>query len=279
MTTSFNPNSKIIEEKIKNFFEEHNHNIDLTDALIPELSRYIALTHNHKENSRFENIIKAYDQTLGRLESKLGQHKEEFFSLMNKLVEGHSNQERFTKINKEHTPKKETPEEIILNTLKELLQDNIIVGALKQSNHDKEFKEKVNNIIDTYNNSKLDSDIAHNNKARPLPIIQAKLIELDKWCEEISKKDNSQTFKNIRKVISHSVKAVANLIIGDMPAFKKEKDNIYLYMDGIRNANTNTLKSLDKIKSAVKPHVSSSTSPSATPPQSQQQKNQMSIGR
>lgn len=264
-----------ISEEIGEFFKEHN--IDSTNALIPELSRYITLTHNSTNKERNDNIIKAYDQTIGRMtkENFLGEHTEEFLSLINELVEGHRHQERFTAVNKKYTPIKETPEKIIIDNLKELLEDITVVSGFKQSDHYKEFEEKINDIITTYNNSKLNPDIVQQHKASPLPIIKAKLIELDKWCEETAKKDNSQVFKNIGKVIKHSLKAVASLITGDTKAFKTEIDNIRLHIDGIKNANKNTIDAIKKVQNFVKEYASSKEQS----PTKQPSKNKSTLGR
>ncbi|HJD55820.1 MAG TPA: hypothetical protein LFW21_04160 [Rickettsia endosymbiont of Pyrocoelia pectoralis] len=265
MSPSFTHNSKTIEENINQFLETHN--IDPTNALIPELSRYIALTHNSTNKERLEKVTITYNQTIERIIPRLEGHSEEFFSLMDKLTEGHSHKERFNTVNKKYVPESapEMPEQkipeqeaqIIIDNLKELLEDVTVVSGFKQSDHYKEFAEKINDIITTYNDSKLNSDIAREHKASPLPIIKAKLTELDKWCEETAKKDNSQVFKNIGRVIKHSIKGVVNLIAGDTKAFKTEQANVRLYMDGIKNANKNTIEATRKVKSFVEQYLSS----------------------
>ncbi|WP_103897473.1 hypothetical protein [Rickettsia fournieri] len=99
-------------------------------------------------------------------------------------------------------------EEMIINTLTELSSDHSgVMLNLKPSNNEKEFKEKLEKIINTYE------------KGKANPEIKKELENLDIWCTETAKKDNLHVFKNIGQVIKHSFKALAN--IGNKEAFKK----------------------------------------------------------
>ncbi|MFV0273346.1 MAG: hypothetical protein AB8U53_05500 [Rickettsia aeschlimannii] len=126
-------------------------------------------------------------------------------------------------------------EEMIINILKELSSDHSgVILNLKPSNNEKEFKEKLEKIINTYE------------KGKENPEIKKELENLDIWCKETAKKDNSHVFKNIGQVIKHSFKALAN--IGNKEVFKKEQKEVGIYMDAITHANKNTKQTLERIK-------------------------------
>ncbi|WP_238375474.1 hypothetical protein [Rickettsia massiliae] len=134
-------------------------------------------------------------------------------------------------------------EEMIINTLKELLSDHSCVMLnLKPSNNEKEFQEKLEKIIYTYE------------KGKENPEIKKELENLDIWCKETAKKDNLHVFKNIGQIIKHSFKALAN--IGNKKAFKKEQKEVGIYMDAITHANKNTKQTLERIRATINKHKS-----------------------
>ncbi|WP_064428918.1 hypothetical protein [Rickettsia sp. Tenjiku01] len=67
---------------------------------------------------------------------------------------------------------------------------------MKQSRKHIEFKEKVNNIIQIYDDNK------HNPAA--IAKVEAKLKEVGKWCEKTTKMDNNPIWKNIGNFIKYS---------------------------------------------------------------------------
>ncbi|WP_231920471.1 hypothetical protein [Rickettsia japonica] len=129
-------------------------------------------------------------------------------------------------------------EEMMINTLTELSSDHSgVMLNLKPSNNEKEFKEKLEKIINTYE------------KGKANPEIKKELENLDIWCTETAKKDNLHVFKNIGQVIKHSFKALAN--IGNKEAFKKEQKEVGIYKDAITHANKNTKQTLERIRATI----------------------------
>ncbi|AFB29554.1 hypothetical protein [Rickettsia rickettsii] len=112
-------------------------------------------------------------------------------------------------------------EEMIINTLTELSSDHSgVMLNLKPSNNEKEFKEKLEKIINIYEKWNANPE----NKKAISQELKKELENLDIWCKETAKKDNSHVFKNIGQVIKHSFKALAN--IGNKEAFKKEQKEV-----------------------------------------------------
>ncbi|WP_430931553.1 hypothetical protein ACE5D9_04915 [Rickettsia sp. 2024-CO-Wats] len=136
---------------------------------------------------------------------------------------------------------------MIINTLKELSSGHSgVMLNLKSSNNEKEFKEKLEKIINTYEKRKENPD----NKKAISQEIKKELENLDIWRKETAKKDNSHVFKNIGQVIKHSFKALAN--IGNKEAFKKEQKEVGIYMD--THANKNTKQTLERIRATINKH-------------------------
>ncbi|AFC69898.1 hypothetical protein A3305_06810 [Rickettsia amblyommatis] len=181
-----------VKEKIEKFFKDHN--IDTKDALIPEFSRYIALSGS-MAGKRLYVTIKAYEQSLGRLIKQVGVPQKEFVSFIeDDLIKNHPYKDKFEKIN-QHYKLPEPPKlSDIIDNLRELVNNDDIAAHLKQSRKHIEFKEKINNIIQIYN------------KYNPATIVkvEAKLKEVGKWCEETTKMDNNPIWKNIGNFIKYS---------------------------------------------------------------------------
>jgi len=135
----------------------------------------------------------------------------------------------------------------IINSLKGLSNNTEIIGGLKQSRKHIEFKEQVKDIIESYNldSSKVDSNII---KLTTIPMVKAKLKELDKWCEETAKIDNAPIWRNIGNFIKHSLTG--------------NKDKANLYKDAIKNASQNTNNAINIIKESINnPSFSSNVPP------------------
>ncbi|WP_233418927.1 hypothetical protein [Rickettsia tamurae] len=142
-------------------------------------------------------------------------HKTEFLDYVTNIVPDHKYENL---LNGDNNGLKE---EIIINILKELSSDHSdVMLNLKPSNNEKEFKEKLDKIINTYEKGKENPE----NKKAISQEIKKELENLDTWCKETAKKDNSHVFKNIGQVIKHSFKALAN--IGNKEAFKKEQKEV-----------------------------------------------------
>ncbi|MFY9589886.1 ankyrin repeat domain-containing protein [Rickettsia endosymbiont of Halotydeus destructor] len=140
----------------------------------------------------------------------------------------------------------------IIDGLKELIQGDIIED-LKQSRNHKEFKEKVDDIVNIHSQEDI------------VPVKQ-KLKTLDKWCEEIIKTDNSPTFKNISNIVKHAFKAVIN--IGNKTVFEEEKKKMHFYINAIKDARKNILTSIEKIRETIK----KDNSPAVIPQKNQKPK-------
>ncbi|HJD61775.1 MAG TPA: hypothetical protein LFV90_06615 [Rickettsia endosymbiont of Columbicola hoogstraali] len=146
----------------------------------------------------------------------------------------------------------------IISTLKELSTTEEIKANLKQTRHHKEFEEKVTDIIETYNRKldHIDPSIKESQKLTVLPIVEAKLKELDKWCEEPIKTDTTLIWKNIGNVIKHSLKAIKN--IGNK-GYTDEIEKVRYYMKAVKNAQKNTKEAKEEVRGATKPLTAKST--------------------
>ncbi|ACR47108.1 hypothetical protein RPR_00685 [Rickettsia peacockii str. Rustic] len=193
-TTPQKQSNLTVKEKIEQFFKDHN--IDTKDALIPEFSHYIALSGS-MAGKRLDVTIKAYEQSLGRLIKQVGVPQKEFVSFIeDDLIKNYPHKDKFEKINQHYKlPEPPTLSDIIDN-LRELVNNDDIIAHLKQSRKHIEFKEKVNNIIQIYDDNK------HNPAA--IAKVEAKLQEVGKWCEETTKMDNNPIWKNIGNFIQYS---------------------------------------------------------------------------
>ncbi len=139
----------------------------------------------------------------------------------------------------------------IISTLQELSTNTEIKANLKQTRHHKEFEEKVADIIETYNR-KLDhihSSIKESQKLTTLPIVEAKLKELDKWCEEPTKTDKTLIWKNIGNVIKHSLKAIKN--IGNK-VYNDEFEKVRYYINAVKNAKQNTKAAKEEVRGTTR---------------------------
>ena len=183
-----------VQEKMEQFFQDYN--IDTKDAFIPEFSRYIELSNDMK-GKRLDVIVKAYEQSLRRLITEVGVPQKEFISFIeDDLIKNHPHKDKFEKIN-QHYKLPEPPElSDIIDNLRELVNNDDIIAHLKQSRKHIEFKEKVNNIIQIYDDNK------HNPAA--ITKVEAKLKEVGKWCEETTKMDNNPIWNNIGNFIKYS---------------------------------------------------------------------------
>ncbi|MCC8461632.1 MAG: hypothetical protein LN546_00195 [Rickettsia endosymbiont of Ecitomorpha arachnoides] len=228
-----------VKEKIEKFFKDHN--IDTKDALIPEFSRYIELSGS-MAGKRLDVTIKAYEQSLGRLIKQVGVPQKEFVSFIeDDLIKNHPHKDKFEKIN-QHYKLPEPPKlPDIIDNLRELVNSDDIIANLKQSRKHIEFKEKVNNLIQIYDDNK------HNPAA--ITKVEAKLKEVGKWCEETTKMDNNPIWKNIGNFIKYS--------------FTGDKAKAAFYKDAIKNSTQNTKKAIAEIqKSLTNPSPHSSKPPS-----------------
>jgi len=227
-----------VKEKIEKFFKDHN--IDTKDALIPEFSRYIELSGS-MAGQRLDVAVKAYEQSLGRLIKQVGVPQKEFISFIeDDLIKNHPHKDKFEKIN-QHYKLPEPPKlSDIIDNLRELVNSDDIIANLKQSRKHIEFKEKVNNIIQIYDDNK------HNPTA--IAKVEAKLKEVGKWCEETTKMDNTPIWKNIGNFIKYS--------------FTGDKTKAAFYKDAIKNSTQNTKKAIAEIqKSLTNPSSHSSNVP------------------
>ncbi|HJD65018.1 MAG TPA: hypothetical protein LFW10_02545 [Rickettsia endosymbiont of Diachasma alloeum] len=145
----------------------------------------------------------------------------------------------------------------IISILKELSTDEEVKANLKQTRHHKEFEEKVADIIKIYNGeSTQDHHIKGQKGLITVPMVEAKLKELDKWCEEPMKTDKTLIWKNIGNVIKHSLKAIKN--IGNKE-YTDEIDKVHYYMKAVKNAKQNTKEAKEEIRGATKPLTAKST--------------------
>lgn len=146
----------------------------------------------------------------------------------------------------------------IISTLKELSTDEEVKANLKQTRHHKEFEEKVTNIIETYNRKldHIDPSIKESQKLTVLPIVEAKLKELDKWCEEPTKTDKTLLWKNIGNVLKHSLKAIKN--IGNKE-YTDELQKVRYYMKAVKNAKQNTKEAKEEVRGTTRSLTAKST--------------------
>ncbi len=227
-----------VKEKIERFFK--NHNIDTKDALIPEFSRYIELSGS-MAGKRLDVTVKAYEQSLGRLIKQVEVPQKEFISFIeDDLIKNHPHKDKFEKIN-QHYKLPEPPKlSDIIDNLRELVNSDDIIANLKQSSKHIEFKEKVTNIIQIYDDNK------HNPSA--IAKVETRLKEVGKWCEETTKMDNTPIWKNIGNFIKYS--------------FTGDKTKAAFYKDAIKNSTQNTKKAIAEIqKSLTNPSSNSSSVP------------------
>ncbi|MGL4226732.1 MAG: hypothetical protein ACRCRR_03900 [Rickettsia sp.] len=227
-----------VKEKIEKFFKDHN--IDTKDALIPEFSRYIELSGS-MAGKRLDVTVKAYEQSLGRLIKQVGVPQKEFISFIeDDLIKKHPHKDKFENIN-QHYQLPEPPKlSDIIDNLRELVNSDDIIANLKQSRKHIEFKEKVNHIIQIYDDNK------HNPSA--IAKVAAKLKEVGTWCEETTKMDNTPIWKNIGNFIKYS--------------FTGAKTKAAFYKDAIKNSTQNTKKAIAEIqKSLTNPSSHSSNVP------------------
>lgn len=150
------------------------------------------------------------------------------------------NKDSFTRLEKyksiEDILSKELAEErripIIINNLKELLQDEIIEN-LRQTQNYKAFTAKVTDIINTYDQKDIVS-------------VKHKLRDLNSWCDKIVNNNESHVLRNFSKVVKHVIQAILNA--SNKTAFEKEKRKINFYLDAMKNAKQNISAAAARIK-------------------------------
>ncbi|ABE05003.1 hypothetical protein A3306_05495 [Rickettsia bellii] len=137
-------------------------------------------------------------------------------------------------LSKELAEEKRIPS--IINNLKELLQADII-EMLKQNQNYKEFKEKVNNIINT-------------DSKKELPLLKQKLRDLEEWCDKNINTDKTHILRNFGKVVKHAILAILNA--GNKTTFEREKKKINFYLHAIKNSRQNISITVEKIRNVIK---------------------------
>jgi len=125
----------------------------------------------------------------------------------------------------------------IIDNLEVLATNDDIIANLKQSRKHDVFREKVQDIIKTYDKQ----------GKQDITSVDIKLKELEKWCEETTKMDNTPIWKNIGNFIKNS-------LIGN-------KDKAKFYKDSITNSAKNTEKAIKVIKNSISEPFSYSTPP------------------
>lgn len=135
----------------------------------------------------------------------------------------------------------------IINNLRELLKNKDIIDNLKQSRKHVEFKKRVEDIIETYTSDKIPLTMKERQKLTTTPIVEAKLNELNKWCEQTIETEKSVFWKNIGNFIKYSITG--------------NKDKANFYKDAIKNSVQNTKKAIDTIKESISNPTFSSTTP------------------
>lgn len=137
-------------------------------------------------------------------------------------------------LSKELAEEKRIPS--IINNLKELLQADII-EMLKQNQSYKEFKEKVNNIINT-------------DSKKELPLLKQKLRDLEEWCDKNINTDKTHILRNFGKVVKHAILAILNA--GNKKTFEREKKKINFYLHAIKDSRQNISTTVEKIRNVIK---------------------------
>ncbi|GAA5252389.1 hypothetical protein [Candidatus Rickettsia kedanie] len=104
---------------------------------------------------RLDVTVKAYEQSLGQLINQVVVHQKAFVSFIeDELIKNHPHKDKFEKIN-QHYKLPEPPKlSDIINNLRELVNSDDIIANLKHSRKHIEFQEKVNNLIQIYDDNK-----------------------------------------------------------------------------------------------------------------------------